>query len=85
MIIAINNKNLENQLIELSKTLHKNINDLVIDFISQKVNEFKTEKIDIKMCKDTLNKIQNNQLEEFEEIGDIDTYIKELKNEITKK
>ena len=56
MTIAINNKNLENQLIELSKTFHKNINDLVLEFLSQKVNELKTEKIDIKMCKDTLKK-----------------------------
>ena len=85
MTIAINNKNLENQLIELSKTLHKNINDLVLEFLSQKVNELKTEKIDIKMCKDTLKKIENNQLEEFEEITDIDEYIKKLKNEITQK
>jgi len=85
MTIAINNKNLENQLIELSKTFHKNINDLVLEFLSQKVNELKTEKIDIKMCKDTLKKIENNQLEEFEEITDIDEYIKKLKNEITQK
>jgi len=85
MTIAINNKNLENQLIELSKTLHKNINDLVLEFLSQKVNEFKTEKIDVKMCKDTLKKIENNQLEEFEEISDIDEYIKKLKNEIIQK
>jgi len=85
MTIAINNKNLENQLIELSKQFHKNINDLVIEFISQKVNEFKTEKIDIAMCKKTLTQIHNNQLEEFEEITNIDEYIKDLKNEITKK
>ena len=56
-----------------------------MEFISQKVDEFKTEKIDIAMCKNTLTQIQNNQLEEFEEISNIDEYIKDLKNEITKK
>jgi len=63
MTISINDKNLENQLIELSKNFHINIETLIKEFLSQKIKELSDK--DIKNLQiNSMNKTWDNPYDE---------------------